>query len=966
MMGEALIPQISSTSRQRIGPVAKIVPLVCLRRDVPSHLPGSRARVAPRMQTRRRRGIGYWTAVLIMATALSAWAQLQPSTIRGAVSGSGKPLGPVKVRLLRRNNPQAVSETLTDSEGRFRFPGLPWGTYEIEFSAEGWRSRQIGIELRPGSTLAVNVVLLAASGEQSPPRSQITDEDIWFGTNFTNFSIQQLPNGRNIWSLLQSQEPSTVTNRMEIGGTETAVPALFSAFGASWTENHFRLNGLDVTDPYQPGLPDMNPGIDALSGFQVITASKPAPSQASGESLALASAEPGNALHGSAQMYVSGSALQNNNMDARLRNFNFPGPEQLNSLLDGSIQLGGEVPFPKIQLPFYASVSTQQVSQDLGGFAAPIDSGVNRILFDFTPWSDRLQRFDVLYGGQHVFNSVQGAMPTVSPDSTTRGNDNFNQFQALWKRTLNSTTLLGASFGAVNAIVSSRLQNGVPGVSTVDLPLMIFTGPAPLAISGLRTRYEAQSILQLVRNGPLGSHSISIGFDWTRSNIVQRWYAMASAQQVLVNGAGSELVRWNTATQTQQYVQNVAEFVQDAWRPWKWLSLPVGLRIDTSTGQANGAGNRISWTTLQPRLGFVVPLWPPGMVLQGSWSRYGHLLQGRYLDYGNAAALGEQVYAWHDLNGDGIAQPQEIGQLLRVGGGPNSAIASNLARPFTDEISIGAQQNVNDRITAYVRFFRRDDHRLIALENTGVPFSQYTPVQYPDPGNDGIPGTADDQVLTLYNENQSGLGHDFLLLTNTGPHASYKGFQALVLLRLTPSWQFAANFTAGQTLAHTSPGNSPLQNDTGVVNTLAIDPNTLVMSPGRTYFDRGYMGKITAYYAAPRGFYLSAVATYFDGTPFGRLLFVNGFNQGPFFVRATPAGHPGGFQTQLNATIDLRFAHDFRLSKGSLSGYLDVFNLMNWNSNTQESALTGPAFLLRVPLAVEAPRTFRLGAAWRF
>jgi hypothetical protein len=392
----------------------------------------------------------------------------------------------------------------------------------------------------------------------------------------------------------------------------------------------------------------------------------------------------------------------------------------------------------------------------------------------------------------------------------------------------------------------------------------------------------------------------------------------------------------------------------------------VGLRIDTSTGQANGAGNRISWTTLQPRLGFVVPLWPPGMVLQGSWSRYGHLLQGRYLDYGNAAALGEQVYAWHDLNGDGIAQPQEIGQLLRVGGGPNSAIASNLARPFTDEISIGAQQNVNDRITAYVRFFRRDDHRLIALENTGVPFSQYTPVQYPDPGNDGIPGTADDQVLTLYNENQSGLGHDFLLLTNTGPHASYKGFQALVLLRLTPSWQFAANFTAGQTLAHTSPGNSPLQNDTGVVNTLAIDPNTLVMSPGRTYFDRGYMGKITAYYAAPRGFYLSAVATYFDGTPFGRLLFVNGFNQGPFFVRATPAGHPGGFQTQLNATIDLRFAHDFRLSKGSLSGYLDVFNLMNWNSNTQESALTGPAFLLRVPLAVEAPRTFRLGAAWRF
>ena len=54
------------------------------------------------------------------------------------------------------------------------------------------------------------------------------------------------------------------------------MPALFSAFGASWTENQFRWNGLDVTDPYQPGLSDINPGIHALSEYRVITASKPA------------------------------------------------------------------------------------------------------------------------------------------------------------------------------------------------------------------------------------------------------------------------------------------------------------------------------------------------------------------------------------------------------------------------------------------------------------------------------------------------------------------------------------------------------------------------------------------------------------------------------------------------------------------------------------------------------------------
>jgi len=930
-------------------------------------LPDAQKSAAPFVAARRgehRRAPS--TLVLVIALAVAGLTQVRSSNVNGIVSGSDSNLPAVRVRLLRDRASQPERETVSDANGRFRFAGLTWGSYTLDFAADGWQPRQIRITIRPESTLSVKVALLVAGGEQVPPRSQTVEEAIWFGTNFTTFETKQLPNGRNVWSLLQGQEASTVTNRFEIGGTESAVPALFSAFGASWTENQYRLNGLDVTDPYVPGLPLINPDFDTLAEFQVITAWKPASSRASGASLSLASPSPTDPWHGGAAMFGSGSALQSDNMNARLQNLDFPGPEQLNSLLDGSLQLGGKLPLPSMRLPFFAALSIQQVSQSLGGFAAPINSGVNRILLDFTPWSNRVQRLDLLYSGQHVFNTRQGALPTVAPESTTRGNDNFNQFQARWSRFFGPASLLSASFGVVNAIVSSRFQNGVQGISTVDLPLMLFTGPAPLARSGLRTQYEAQSIYQAMWNGPLGSHSMNVGFDWSRSDITNRWYAMGNAGQVLVNGQGSEWVRWNTPAQAQQYVQNVAEFVQDAWRPWKWLSLPLGLRIDTSTGRANGASNGIRWTTLQPRLGFVASLPIPGLILQGSWSRYGHLLQGRYLDYGNPAALGAQVYRWQDLNADGVAQPQEVGPLLRVSGGPHSAVDRGISRPYTDEFGFGMQENLANRLTASIHFFRRDDHLSIALQNTGVPFSQYMPVQYPDPGNDGIPGTADDQMLTLYNQDPSSLGHDFLVLTNPGLRASYKGFQALVQLRLRTWWEFSASFTAGQTLAHTSPGNSPFQNDTGFVNTLAIDPNTLVMSQGRTYFDRGYMGKITAYYAAPRGFYLAAVATYFDGAPFGRLLFVNGFNQGPFFVRATPVGHPGGFQTQLNATIDVRLARDFRLERGTLSAYLDVFNIMNWSSNTQESGLTGPAFLLRVPLTVEAPRTFRFGASWHF
>ncbi|HLK32954.1 MAG TPA: hypothetical protein VKT29_07680, partial [Terriglobales bacterium] len=401
-------------------------------------------------------------------------------------------------------------------------------------------------------------------------------------------------------------------------------------------------------------------------------------------------------------------------------------------------------------------------------------------------------------------------------------------------------------------------------------------------------------------------------------------------------------------------------------RPSRRLSVSAGLRIDTSSGRAVDSASAINWTSVQPRLGLVIPLWPRGLVLQGSWSRYGHLLQGRYLDFGDPAALGGQVFRWQDTNRDGQVQAAEIGKLLRVFGGPHSALAPGIARPFTDEFSFGVEQNVGAGFSGSIRFFRRDDQHLLALNNVGVPFSDYTPVLYHDPGNDGIFGTPDDQVLTLYNRLPSALGKDFLVLGNHGFHASYKGMEARLEKRLFHRWAFAASFTAGRTLAATSPGNSVVADDTGFLGALGSDPNTFLFAQGRTHFDRAFTGKISGYYTAPLGFHVGVVASYYDGLPFGRLLFINGFNQGPFFVRATPVGHPGGFQTELNATLDARLARDFALPRGMLSGYLDVFNVLNANSNTLESALTGPAFLTRVPLAVEAPRTARLGVEWTF
>ena len=84
--------------------------------------------------------------------------------------------------------------------------------------------------------------------------------------------------------------------------------------------------------------------------------------------------------------------------------------------------------------------------------------------------------------------------------------------------------------------------------------------------------------------------------------------------------------------------------------------------------------------------------------------------------------MGGQIFRWQDLNGDGQAQPQEITQLLQVSGGPYSAVDRGLARPFTDEVSLELEREFRGQFRASVRFYRRDDHRLIGLEDVGVPF----------------------------------------------------------------------------------------------------------------------------------------------------------------------------------------------------------------------------------------------------
>ena len=191
-------------------------------------------------------------ASILGAAVVPAAAQSAPGVILGIVSGSGgEPLSDIVLELTGgRPRRLLVSNVTTDPKGRFQFVGVPSDNYTLEAkNSDGRVMMRRNVEIQTGDTLELNLVLSPVTGAASSPTSQsrVTVLNVSWGARFGAFSLNKLPNTRNVWSLLESQEASTVTDRLDVGGLRTGEPALFGALGDSWTENQYALKGFNLT-----------------------------------------------------------------------------------------------------------------------------------------------------------------------------------------------------------------------------------------------------------------------------------------------------------------------------------------------------------------------------------------------------------------------------------------------------------------------------------------------------------------------------------------------------------------------------------------------------------------------------------------------------------------------------------------------------------------------------------------------
>jgi len=867
------------------------------------------------------------------------------------------------------------------TDGSFSFGGVPPGRFGLRVECPGFTSSSCqGVACEPSAVLFVRIGLAAEGASPAPgPTFVWTDlTDSGSRTVIDDFQVQSMPSANNIWTLIENQDLSATTSRIDVGGVWADLPAVWSSRGSvSWTQSSYLINGLDATDPYITGTPLFYPDLESLQFFTHSNGRHPVAHLFPGGALDLTPKQGTSEFHGALSAYFTAPGMTSGSVPSRLEEEGLFERTRLNSFSNYSAQFSGPV-FTK-KLLVFASLSHLNLNRDVAEFdpddKGTVSSGLVNLTYQLNKSS-----LQIFWTGQTIHQPTAGADREVPYSATLDRKNLYNVFQVIWRARFRPGHRfeLGAAFNKGN--IHSQFQDGVSTPHGLEVFREIPSGAAASAGRDDRTTAVLQGKGQALF-GRLSRlhHRLSYGASLR--------YADSSSKEEILDGIHLhyqgeepfEIVRFNTPVHHKARSFESRLFVEDLITFRNLASLSFGLHLVSTRGRAPRPGSqpeilpgaeqeeqKINWFNLAPRLSIGLPLLSDkSLTLRISAGRYYFNLPLQYLDYGNPQALGGLVYAWTDQNQDGQFQPGEEGELRRREGPYYAAIDPDLKRPHTDEYSVSFTKIFPGNVNLTLAGFYRETRHLVETINVGVPLTAYSPVQIYDPGDDTIPGSHDDLTLTVYNQNKESLGNDLFLLSNPDAKSRinrYRGLD-LTLVKKFGSTVLFFSATATEAIGSSSPGNTEYENDDGVIGALYDNPNASLNAKGRLRFDRAYTARLGMSVPCPFGFRLAGLAKYYDGQPFSRKIVITGLNQGPFYIQAHPRGVS---RYEFNMTVDVRLEKAIAVGKTRARVFLEAYNIFDWALATEENEWTGPEFTLRYATEVQFPRTVRVGIRYEF
>jgi outer membrane receptor protein involved in Fe transport len=569
---------------------------------------------------------------LLLSVPARPQETINSASVSGRVTDPQSAVVPGALVVAKQTETNVQAEAVTDREGRFRFPYLKVGPYEITVHLQGFATATRVLTVTVGSAFdlpiqlsleGINSIITVTAGATvlEAARSQIA------GT-VPQAEVQALPmNGRQFLdlALLVPGVSPTNTASNQLFAETSAVPGQGLSVGSQRNfSNSFIVDGLSANDD-SAGLSGIPYGVDAVEQFQVVTSG--------------GQAELGRALGGYVNVVTkSGTNVEHGNLYGYFRDDALNAPNALSgtTLPMSQKQYGGSVGGPIVQnRTFYfgnveqrrldqsglvtipaATVATINARLAAAGYpGTPLASGVYQNPVNST---NVLGKIDHQISGADMLtvryihydvtsNNSRGAGGTNAP-SASAGLDNgdhavsASNIWTLSSRTVNETRAQ-FTYSNLNALPTDPVG---PAVSIAGVASFGTLSGSPQG--RLNKMYEIVDNL----SHQAGAHALRAGVDFLYNDDTitfpgsnrgsYSFPTLANFQSGVYNNAGfTQTFGTFVISQTNP---NLGVYVQDEWKTSPNLTVNAGLRYDLQWIQTINTDT----DNVSPRLGFA---WTP-------------------------------------------------------------------------------------------------------------------------------------------------------------------------------------------------------------------------------------------------------------------------------------------------------------------------------------------------------------------
>ena len=945
--------------------------------------------------------VGIVLCVFAAAHVAAAQESVNKGTISGRVFDPQGALVPGARVAARHVETNITAETVTDDEGRFRFPYLRLGVYEVKVRLDGFADATRTLTVTVASAFDLPITLSVAGIDASltvvgqtaileVARSQIA------GT-VPQAEVQNLPmNGRNFLDLallVPGVSPTNTNSTQLFAETSGVVGQGISIASQRNFSNSFIVDGLSANDD-AAGLSGIPFGVDAIEQFQVVTSGGQAElGRALGGYVNVVTRSGTNSAHGTTYGFFRDDAFNGKNaltlttlpMDqqqfggsvggplVRNRTFYFANVEQ--KLLD---QTGVVTITPDNVTAIntrLAQIGYQGQQVATGIYPNPVHSltALGKIDHQFSG-ADQLS---VRYAYYNVSSRNARGVGQLSAPSGSTGVDNIDQSVAV-------SNVLTLSPNTVNETRVQVARGDLQAYST-DLigPQIMIAGVATFGTFGSSPTRRQNTLFQAVSNlsHRSGAHALRAGVDFLYNDDTITFlrsfrgaYAFSSLANFLTGNYSGYAQTFGNPVVSQTN-PNLGIYAQDEWRASSRLTLNAGLRYDLQFLETiNTDRNNVS-----PRFGFT---WAPtdsqDFVVRGG--------VGVFFDRVPLRATANALFsAGNTTDLSQLRQPQVSGVLPSQTGAPVFPNILPDRLPSTSLISIQTMdKNLQNAYSKQVNV--EVEHALGESRVVSVGYQYFKGAKLLMSINQNVPtcvaaGTNNGcRPVSAYANNNDYRG---------AGESNYHGLHLTFLQRPSTWSSIRATYTLSKSM-----------NDVGEAffNT-PTDPTDLMKDWGRSDDDQRHRLVISGSVNSPsgpgttiwehltHGLQASSMLQYYSALPLNIVTGVNSL-QGtagrPFADGSAAAANFDVRTANLiprNAgvgndffTMSLRVSRAFQLGGGRrIEGLCEVFNLTNRDNPVARNATFGagsypsaPVAAFNTVTAVGDPRTLQVGVRVSF